>query len=221
MTRTHDELVLNEKFLQQIPQIKRVAEGTWREQIAIALCHLSIEHHSGLITLIQERQLSPALAMFRPQMEAWLRSMWVSQQAPEKELQAFMKGEEFVLVANKRNGGVDKKKRIPPPIREIIERVRDDVEREALLSNYDSTWKSLCDMTHGGPLQVNARLQAHGIETIYPDLHIGGLVHASTRLAYLAMMEMAEVLHDPELRDGIHELFLSIYPTPHVMVGKS
>lgn len=71
------------------------------------------------------------------------------------------------------------------------------------------------------PLQVNARLQAHGIETIYPDLHIGSLVHASTRLAYLAMMEMAEALHDPELRDGIHELFLSIYPTPHVTVGRS
>lgn len=215
MTRTHEELVLNEKFLQQIPQVKGVAEGTRREQIAVALCHLSVEHHSGLITLIKERHFSPALALFRPQMEAWLRSMWASQQASEEELQAFMNGGEFVLLANKKSGGAQRK-RIPPPIREIIENVGDDDEREALLSNYNSTWKSLCDMTHGGSLQVNARLQGHGIETIYPDLHIGGLVHASTRLAYLAMMEMSEVLRDPEMRDDIHELFLSVYPTPHV-----
>lgn len=212
MSRIQDELVLREKFMRQIPQIRRVAEGTRRDQIAVALCQLSIEHHDGLITLVQDGQFSPAFAMFRPQMEAWLRSLWVSGQAPDNELEAFMAGEEFVPAMNPKTSLMDKKKRIPPSIKESIGDIKDANERDALLENYEKTWKFLCDLTHGGAYQINARLQEHGIEARYPEEHIGGLVHASTRLSYLAMMEMGERLQDEELMDSVHNIFTSIYP---------
>lgn len=206
-----EELTRTDKFNQGIPQIKMVEAGTWREKLAVALCHLSIEHHHGVITLSQDRHYSPALALFRPQMEAWLRSMWVDQMATDGELNAFMDGEEFVMVPSSKNDGTLKKKRIPPPIRDIILSIKDEGERQALLDNYDSTWSVLCDFTHGGALQIKARLQSDGMRTIYPERNIAGLIHASTRLQYLAMMEMAELLNDADLGRYIHDLFNSIY----------
>lgn len=182
--------------MRHIPQIKRVAEGTAREQIAIALCQLSVEHHSGIITLTQNSQWSPAFALFRPQMEAWLRSQWVRYIVTEDRLAQFMSGDAT----------------INPPPRQIILAIPDEEERAVLINNYDTTWSGLCDYTHGGAMQIKARLQPDGIETKFPDDHIAGLVNASTRLAYLAMMEMAELLKDEELHTSVHSLFVSIYP---------
>lgn len=198
MTLREDALLRAHQFMHGLPELRTLADGTWREMVAINFAHLSVEHHSGIVVLVQEEQYSPAFALFRPQMEAWLRALWARWIAAEDRLRAFIEGDAS----------------INPKPRHIITQLPNDEEREALLQQYDQSWSHLCDFTHGGALQIQARMQEHGVQTFFADDTIRGLVDASPTMAYLTVLEMSELMKAPELTTEVQQLYASLYHSP-------
>ena len=49
---------------------------TDRARISLALLHLSLDHYRGIISLIEHEILGASLALFRPQVEAYVRGVW-------------------------------------------------------------------------------------------------------------------------------------------------
>jgi hypothetical protein len=198
MTQRDEALERADRWIQNLPPIYRIEKGTNREQTAVQLLHLSVEHHSGIVTLVQNEQFSPAFALMRPQQEAWLRAIWARSQATDNELKRFLDG------SDKRG----------PSLKKIIDALADKEERAVLQANYDTVYHHLCDYTHGGANQIKARDHIEGVQTFFTDESIRWLVDSSARMSYLALMEMAEVIDDSQLLQFIHAHFLSVYPCP-------
>jgi len=196
MTLIHDALVAADKFVSSIPVITVIEDLAWRDTIALGYCHLSLEHHAGMMALAHGNHRTPLFALFRPQMEAHLRALWARRIAPDDRLRAFLDGDET----------------INPSARQIILQHPIEDEREALLAQHDGSWSSLCDYTHGGARQIHARLAPGDMETKFPDAHVAACVNASASLAFLSLLEMAELLKDERLFYFIQDSYFDAYP---------
>ena len=67
-------------------------DTTTRSKISVSLQHLSIEHHTGIHTLVDHGVLGSAFALFRPQFEAYVRGVWYHFCATEDDLLRFLSG---------------------------------------------------------------------------------------------------------------------------------
>lgn len=168
---------------------------THRTRVSVGLLHLSLEHQRGIIALADHGIFGSALALFRPQYEAYIRGVWFYWCASDGQIETFLSGEE------------------PPKIRYLIEEVEklEGYEGKALSKVKAEIWATLNDYTHGGAIQVKARNAQDEITNNYNPDHIGGVVQATVGLAYSAGAAMAKIGENPELANGLMALHKRIY----------
>jgi hypothetical protein len=171
-------------------------ETSHRDRIAVSLQHLCIEHHSAIHTLVNHRVHGSAFALIRPQFEAYVRGAWFHFCSNEGHVASFIAGSD------------------PPKIDSLIS----DLEK---LGAYDAgnlslmkkeVWKNMNDFTHGGIVQVKARVTRDEIRSRYRDEDLIGLLGSSSTFALLAGVVIASVGHLDELAENLKQEFHRAYP---------
>lgn len=169
---------------------------TERNQVATALYDLCIEHCQGIHVLIEHGICGSAIALVRPQMEAFVRGSWVANCANDSAVDGFF----------------HQKK--PPEIDRLIA----DLEQTAAVFAGGSlgrmkgmTWRQLCDFTHGGSLQVLARISGAEIRQSYKPEHMAQLLDPSATFSFIAAVSMTVLAKPGQLAIRLRDAYQAIY----------
>jgi hypothetical protein len=170
-------------------------DTTNRRRVAVALLHLSVEHHTGVHVLVDNGVIGSAFALIRPQFETFVRGAWYHRCAADERVSAFIQGAE------------------PPLISQMISALENlEAFNEGLLSSIKaSAWRNLCDFTHGDATQVKARVTADEITSNYKHEHVGAILQSSVALSLLATVEIASVIEDRALAIKLKTLHTKLY----------
>lgn len=170
-------------------------DTTNRLRVGVALLHLSLEHQTGIHSLVNFGVIGSAFALFRPQFESYVRGVWYHRCATDAQISSFIGGEQ------------------PPKINVLIEEIEKLVafDEKLLSSTKRQIWPNLNDFTHGGTIQVNARCTADEIAQNYKEEHIANLLTASASLSLVAGVALATAVGKETLAHQFHSTFRRIY----------
>lgn len=168
---------------------------TKRARVSLGLLHLSWEHQEGLYDLTRTGKFGSALALFRPQFEAYVRGVWFYECALDEQVDAFLSGQQ------------------PPKIGELIRALEEQRgNTDLFLSRVRAKIRTvLNDFTHGGVIQVKARNALNEIARNYNLDHIADTVDASAIIGHLAAITIAQIADAPELAIQLAALHERIY----------
>ena len=192
--------------------INRLAfEGTERTAAAMRLFTLSVDHNSAINVLVTAGYNGSALALFRPQVEAYERGLWLH------------KGADYQEPPN--NGRPSKLMRQDPLREAFLAGAGNAPGRRAMLASLgahgdalnriigrDDWWARFCDYTHGGARQMQARSKGTVIEENYPPEFIAQMMGVSSALllvTVLAMMDLTDAAEDA--KGGLRPVFDALY----------
>lgn len=164
-------------------------------RVAAALFHLCTEHQQAVHTLANHGLMGSAFAILRPQFEAYVRGVWYHRCATDDQLDAFIKGAE------------------PPRIGQLLSDIAKiaDFNSESLIATKTGIWGVLNDFTHGGSVQVRARLTPTEIARNYKTEHIVGMLRWSSILSFMGYVGMASIAENDLLANNLRDCFHSIY----------
>ena len=164
-------------------------------RVAAALFHLCTEHQQAVHTLTNHGLIGSAFALLRPQFEAYVRGVWYHRCANDDQLNAFIKGAE------------------PPRIGQLLSDIAKitDFNSDSLIATKTGVWGVLNDFTHGGSVQVRARVTSNEINRNYKTEHIVGMLRWSSILSFLGYVGMASIAENDLLANKLRESFHSIY----------
>jgi hypothetical protein len=170
-------------------------DSTVRNRVAASLFHLCTEHQQSAHTLTNHGLLGSAFALMRPQFEAYVRGVWYHRCASDSKLNSFVKGAE------------------PPKISALINEIGilSDFDSQSLLETKRAVWGVLNDFTHGGSVQVRARITANEIDRNYKSEHIIGMLRWSSVLSFMGYVGMAAIAENDVLANNLLDNFHSIY----------
>lgn len=170
---------------------------TNRTRVAAALHQLSVEHFTGIHVLVGTGVYSAAFALYRPQLEAYIRGAWYHRCASEAQVAGLIAGQE------------------PPSPKVQIEALERTgaFEPGSLMRLKEMTWRNLCDFTHGGTIQVKVRASTLGeFAEDFKVEHIAALLNASSATSLLACLGLAAVAENDQLAVELRDAFHAIYP---------
>jgi hypothetical protein len=170
-------------------------ETTNRLRVAVSLLHLSLEHQTGIHSLVNLGVVGSAFALVRPQLEAYVRGVWYHRCATDVQVSSFIAGTQ------------------PPKIDVLIQEIEklDAFDEKRLSDAKRQLWTSLNDFTHGGATQVKARCTADEIAPNYKEEHIANLLTASASLSLLASVALAVAVETEILAQQLYSSFRDIY----------
>ncbi|MCC8996068.1 MAG: hypothetical protein LM517_03205 [Nitrosomonas sp.] len=164
-------------------------------RVAAALFHLCTEHQQAVHTLANHGLMGSAFALLRPQFEAYVRGVWYHRCATDDQLDVFIKGAES------------------PRIDQLLSDIAKiaDFNGESLIATKTGIWGVLNDFTHGGSVQVRARLAPTEIARNYKTEHIVGMLRWSSILSFMGYVGMASIAENDLLANKLRDCFHSIY----------
>jgi len=161
-------------------------KGDHRHRIPGQLFDLSIEHHSGIISLISMHIYASAFALVRCAFECFVRGAWIHYCASEEEIDAFVE-----------------KDIIAPRVGALIKAIeeRPEFAGEFLSTVKDSAWNAMNGYTHGGVHQVSRRLQGDYIEPAFEDASLLEVIRFCRTMALIAFGQIAGLAGRSDLVD--------------------
>jgi hypothetical protein len=162
--------------IRDLPHVKRL-------QLAMACCHVAVEHAQAIVVLLRNGLLGSALALKRPLFEAYVRGMWLAYAATDGQVD---------------DAGRDK---FPPKFKTLT----DDLEQPGklppgLLSDIRASWwKRMCSLTHSGYQQIGARLTPDGLGNNYEDSEVIEALTWADMITLMAAIEFAGAANDEPL----------------------
>lgn len=167
-----------------------------KARVAAALHQLSIEHFTGIHVLVTTGVYSAAFALYRPQLEAYIRGAWYHRCATDEQVRGLIAGAE-------------------PPSPKVIMMALECAgafEPGSLIRFKEMTWRNLCDFTHGGTIQVKVRASTLGeIAQDFKAEHVAALLTASATTALLASVGLAAVAESNPVAVNLRDAFNAIY----------
>lgn len=115
-----------------------------RHSVAAAYFALSIEHREAVVLLLERGAFSSAFALVRPAYEACMRGFWALSLADDQHITA-------LLTQN-----------VAPKAENILSGLAKKYPN-SLFGTLKTSWKAMCDFTHGGGLQISHWLNGNGI----------------------------------------------------------
>jgi hypothetical protein len=161
-------------------------KGDHRHRIPGQLFDLSIEHHSGIISLISMRIYASAFALVRCAFECFVRGAWIHYCASDEEIEAFVE-----------------KDIIAPRFGALIKAIeeRPEFAGEFLSTVKDSAWNAMNGYTHGGVHQVSRRMQGDYIEPAFEDASLLEVIRFCRTMALIAFGQIAGLAGRSDLVD--------------------
>lgn len=156
-----------------------------RAQLAGAALSVSLSHHVAIAGLVKYSQTASACALLRPQIDAYLRALWIAFIIPDEHLRQVCRG----------------RGRRPPDGMAIMKILEDKghFEPNTLYTIGRKTWHVLCDFTHCGPQTLFRHL---GYDSIGPNFSADEIVEmlaASNAWASMAAIALAEIADRKDL----------------------
>ncbi len=170
-------------------------ETTNRLRVSVSLSHLCVEHQKGIHVLVEHGVIGSAFALFRPQFEAYLRGVWFHRCATDAQVSGFLVGKD------------------PPNFGDLMGAVQklEGYEEGALARFEKEILRNLHDFTHGGAIQVKARITNDEICSNFHPEHIAKLLQAAAILALLAGLSISSAVNDNELSNNLSSLYQRLY----------
>lgn len=199
MTKEEDEQLLK-STLQKAKQFDQelwnlvdglVIDGKQRNAVSAALQHLSVEHHNAIVTLVSEGNAGSAFALLRPQLEAYIRGVWINDCATDAQIESFLDG-----------------KRPPEKKDLLIALNKTETHGDGTLHFLNGPiWGDFCDFTHGGAIQVKARVSNGDVRQNFYPLHVASVVTSSCMLAVTSCVSMAMVANQLDIAVRASEVY--------------
>jgi hypothetical protein len=158
-------------------------------RISATLLDLALEHHVGIVHLLDARIYGSAFALLRIEFEAFIRATWLQQCATPKELNAFEKNDTFNLTFGQMINAIEK---------------HQDFQGKVLSGLKESAWKAMNSYTHGGLHQVTRRMKNGNIEPNYEPDEVIEVLKASGYLALLALLQIARLAENVDLEKEVN-----------------
>jgi hypothetical protein len=193
-------------FLEIQKKHSETLPGTWSNRLFLLLSELALEHHEGILKLIESRvHIGSAFALLRPMVECSLRAIWVKQCISEGDLK-------------KR---VDERRDFPQLNtlkRDVVTSLEGLGFRDAFALSPKLT-KYLHGWTHGGWEALIYRVQDGGrlVGPSYPPELVGLLLQQATSYASIVAIARSQVYSgawEPPTAETklISERYVSLYP---------
>jgi len=170
-------------------------EDSPRAKIAAAFQHLCIEHYTAIHILIDQDVRSSALALLRPQFEAYVRGAWYHHCAPDGAIEKLVRGGSTPQLADL----VEALQVIPAYSAGSLARIKAE------------HGQALNDFTHGGAIQVFSRLENWQITSRHTDANVETALRFSARLSMLAGVAIAEIAKNDVLGNNIKVAYDGIF----------
>jgi hypothetical protein len=153
-----------------------------RMRAAGAAWWVSLEHHSSIILLVLNAKHASAYALLRPQIDAYLRGLWLSVSASEAELAGFLSGD--------RSPGGDK----------LARRLEAEgcFDPDSLTAIQKQIWATVCDYTHTGSRQITRHLTDSSIEPAHDPDELIELLSVAGAWALMSAIGVASAAQDHE-----------------------
>jgi hypothetical protein len=167
-------------------------DASTRKRVSATLLHLSLEHHGAIQLLISNKphpHYGSAFALLRPEFEAYVRGVWFHRCASDQELADFTENDKLP------SGGID----------ELIRAIETipGYEDGLLKSTKKSTWKTMCDFTHGGRIQLVSRNSYTEISSNYTEEQIHELISAACSITLVVSVAFAALLDNNAMSNEI------------------
>lgn len=167
-----------------------------RTAVGLALLHLSREHHSSVIILINSGLAGSAFALLRPQMESFLRGLWHYHCATDRQIANFLSGKE------------------PPKKSVMIKALKNVWIYKSLLEIIENlVWKEFCDYTHGGMIQTKARVVGGEVLQNFLPQHVTAVISASATLSMFSSYAMTMIVDKRDIGRKGEEIYLAHFGT--------
>lgn len=153
-----------------------------RMRAAGAAWWVSLEHHSSIVFLIRNAKHASAYALLRPQIDAYLRGLWLSASASESELAGFLSGDDAP-------GGAKLGSRLE---------AEGCFDPNSLTSIQKQIWAAVCDYTHTGSRQISRHLIGSSIEQAHDPDELIELLSAAGGWALMSAIGVASAAQDHE-----------------------
>ncbi|PKG73077.1 hypothetical protein CXF86_19570 [Shewanella sp. GutCb] len=161
-----------------------VAKNDERHQFALGLLYTSNEHCCAVLDLTSKNLNSSAFALLRPQLEAYIRGLWVLNCASQENMKTINTPAE------------DRKKgEVGFPSKNVMVAALSELQEfndGALKVSIDKMWGLLCDFTHGGGVQAAWHVGRHGIGNYYTKSQVKSLHELTSKISYLNSIAMAK-----------------------------
>jgi hypothetical protein len=191
LDRTIEWEKINISLIQEIK-----LQQTDRIHLSAALLHISIQHHRSFLLLVKVNYFCSALAIFRPQLEAFIRGTWISRCANGEQIKNIFDGNN------------------PPKIEKLIEDIDKTLSATSnTLNEFKSRfWGEICDYTHGGSNQITNVLATPGViqQTVDPVV-VEGHLALSSAVALLTSLELAMLANNQDMVNLLLQKFNAIY----------
>lgn len=172
-----------------------------RNRSAAACFAIAQEHHEAIVRLAEHTLFASSFAMLRVVFEAYVRGLWLSLCATDKEVSRFIALNE------------------PPKLNILLQAIDShDLFAGTPLSGYKvDNYKQLCGFTHTGGHQTNRWNHEAGIEPNYHIDDVMKVISTSEQLSLLSLLGVASMGNEPEIVVSVIEEFVRVrdqlYPT--------
>jgi hypothetical protein len=153
-------------------------KGDHRHRIPAQLFDLAIEHHAGIIQLLNSHVYASACALVRCEFECFVRGAWLHYCATDDQIESFIQNDHLPLTFDGLIVALEQKP---------------EFENKFLSKVKDQAWTPMNGYTHGGIHQISRRLQDGYIESNFEDDELLEVVQFSSMMALIAFGYIAEL----------------------------
>jgi hypothetical protein len=163
-------------------------------RIPASLFHLAMDHDTAIRTLASNDLVGSAFALFRPLFEAYVRGIWCHLCATPEAMIRFINSD-------------------APPINAMITAVEstEAFRHGELRQLKNGMWSNLCELTHGGMMQVAMRWEGDKIAERIDPQHAAALVNAAANISYLAALGIARLIESGAVALRLRDVYFSLY----------
>jgi hypothetical protein len=152
-----------------------------RRHLASAAYSVALDHHVGLIVLLEQAHYPSFVALLRCQVDAYVRGVWLASCATDEEVNEFATGKRLFLP------------------HEMFQRVNEVMESNVIANVKAGSWKILCDFAHTGPRQLQRNMSAGAIELNYDEAELLEGLEAANAWALVTASGLADLASDQAL----------------------
>jgi hypothetical protein len=160
-----------------------------RARIPASLLDLTLEHHAGIVLLVNSFVYASAFALVRVMFESFVRAVWLQLCATPLQLETFIEKDTFDL-----------------HIGDMIDEIeKHEYFQDKVLSRLKkNAWKAMNGYTHGGLHQIARRMKSGSIQPNYESEEVIEVLKMSGFLALMATLQIARLAENTDLEKEVN-----------------
>jgi hypothetical protein len=169
---------------------------------AATLLTVTIDHAQGIRILLEKGAYPSAAALMRVLFETYIRAMWISECANEKQVKTFINKDKVVSTEDK-----------SIHFKDLVKAVEASHDLPAYLSEIQANvWSGLNSLTHGGNIQLARNFDGKTIRHCYDNELVNEVIEFSTMLTCLAFSGILDLANNKNGELVTDELLQLIEP---------